>query len=219
MPLYEYHDTTNMDPGIGKMKSKSIKKWWICSSINQNRVFQKRSLLMEPINRTEAVITYKQIGIIHSPFLEPKGTPIQAAAAAGIKGSVSLYPEYTPGLKDLEGFSHIMLLYHLHLSTGNSLLVKPFLDNDLHGVFATRSPSRPNNIGLSVVRLLGIESNILHIEDVDMIDGTPLLDIKPYVPGFDIRQVERFGWFEKNIHKLPDAKDDGRFSRNIDTDK
>lgn len=165
------------------------------------------------------VVTYKQIGTIHSPFSEPKGTPIQSVAAAGIKGSVVLDPEYTPGLKDLEGFSHIILLYHLHLSADHSLIVKPFLDTAFRGIFATRSPSRPNKIGLSVVRLLDIEGNILHIADVDIVDGTPLLDIKPYVPDFDIRKVERFGWFESKIHKLPDTRDDGRFSRNRDADK
>lgn len=116
-------------------------------------------------------------------------------------------------MKDLEGFSHIILLYHFHLAAECSLLVKPFLDAELRGVFATRSPSRPNPIGLSVVRLVGVEANILHIQDVDIIDGTPLLDIKPYVPDFDVRKVECFGWLENNIHKLLNTKDDGRFSK------
>jgi tRNA (adenine37-N6)-methyltransferase len=158
-------------------------------------------------------MTFRQIGIIRSPFSEAKGTPIQPAGAAGVSGSIEMLPEYIQALKDLEGFSHIILLYYFHLSSGFSLLVKPFLDNQLRGVFSTRSPSRPNNIGLSVVRLLGVDENILHIEDVDMIDGTPLLDIKPYVPGFDIREVQRFGWLEDNIHKLKDTKDDGRFCK------
>jgi len=159
------------------------------------------------------VITYRQIGIIRSPFAEARETPIQPAGAAGINGSVELFPEYARALKDLEGFSHIILLYHFHLSKGSSLVVKPFLDSESRGVFSTRSPSRPNNIGLSVVRLVGIEENILHIQDIDIIDGTPLLDIKPYVPDFDIREVQRFGWLENNIHKLRDARDDGRFSK------
>jgi tRNA (adenine37-N6)-methyltransferase len=159
------------------------------------------------------VVTFKQIGVIRSPFNESKNTPIQPAAAAGIKGSVELFPEYTQALKDLEGFSHIILLYHFHRSQKYSLLVKPFLDDEFRGVFATRSPSRPNNIGLSVVQLVGIEDNVLYIEDVDIIDGTPLLDIKPYVPDFDIRKVERFGWLEHNVYKLPNTKDDGRFSK------
>jgi tRNA (adenine37-N6)-methyltransferase len=159
------------------------------------------------------VVTFKQIGVIRSPFNEPKDTPIQPTAAAGIKGSIELLPEYTQALKDLEGFSHIILLYYFHLSKEYSSLVKPFLDSALRGVFATRSPSRPNNIGLSVVQLVGIKDNVLYIEDVDIIDGTPLLDIKPYVPDFDIREVKRFGWLESNIHKLPGTKDDGRFTK------
>jgi len=159
------------------------------------------------------VITYKQIGVIRSPFTEPQNTPIQPAGASGIVGSVEIFSEYNSALKDLNGFSHIILLYHFHLSSGHSLLVKPFLDSELRGVFATRSPSRPNNIGVSVVRLVRLEGNILHIQDVDIIDGTPLLDIKPYVPDFDIRKVEHFGWLENNIHKLKKTKDDGRFAK------
>ncbi len=156
-------------------------------------------------------ITYKPIGIIHSPFAEGRETPIQSTSAVGVSGSVEVFSEYARALKDLDGFSHIILLYHFHLSKGPSLIVKPFLDSELRGVFSTRSPSRPNNIGLSVMHLVGIEGNILYIEDVDIIDGTPLLDIKPYVPGFDIREVQRFGWLENNIHKLKHTKDDGRF--------
>lgn len=157
------------------------------------------------------MIDYKPIGIIHSPFKEAKGTPIQAVAAQEIVGSIELDPEYVAGLKDIEGFSHLMLLYHFHLIRESSLLVKPFLDNELHGIFATRSPSRPNSIGISVVRLIKVEGNKLYIKDVDTIDGTPLLDIKPYVPKFDIRETEKTGWFEKSIHKLSHTKDDGRF--------
>jgi len=158
-------------------------------------------------------ITYRQIGIIRSPFTEARETPIQPAGATGIDGSIELLPEYVGALKDLEGFSHILLLYHFHLSTGCSPCVKPFLDNEIRGVFATRSPSRPNPIGLSVVRLERIEENVLYVKDIDVIDGTPLLDIKPYVPDFDIREVQRFGWLESTIHKLRDARDDGRFSK------
>lgn len=157
------------------------------------------------------MISYKPIGTIHSPFKEAKGTPIQAVAAQGADGSIELEPQYVAGLKDIEGFSHLMLLYHFHLIRESSLVVKPFLDNELHGIFATRSPSRPNSIGISVVRLIKVEGNQLYIKDVDTIDGTPLLDIKPYVPKFDIRETEKTGWFEKNIYKLSHTKDDGRF--------
>jgi len=157
------------------------------------------------------IVTYKPIGVVHSPFKEPKGAPIQASASVGIKGTVELKAEYAEGLKDIEGFSHIILLYHFNLLKGFSLAVKPFLDDNLHGVFATRSPCRPNAIGLSTVRLIRIENNTLHVEDVDIIDGTPLLDIKPYVPKFDYRRTNRIGWFKGKISKVKETKDDGRF--------
>jgi len=157
------------------------------------------------------VFEHKVIGVIHSPFKEPKGTPIQPPAGVGIMGTVEVIPEYVEGLADIDGFSHLILLYQLHLVQTSSLMVKPFLDNAQHGVFATRSPGRPNKIGLSVVRLLKVETNILHVQDIDIVDGTPLLDIKPYVPGFDQRENCRIGWMENNISKLPAMKDDGRF--------
>jgi tRNA (adenine37-N6)-methyltransferase len=134
------------------------------------------------------------IGIIHSPFTDKSQTPIQASRSQA-KGAVEIYPEFTEGLQDLEGFSHIHLLYVFHESSGYSLLVKPFLDDQLHGLFATRYPYRPNPIGLSVVRLIAIQGNNLEVEGVDMLDGTPLLDIKPYVPDFDIRTDTRDGWY------------------------
>ena len=149
--------------------------------------------------------------MIHSPFREPKGTPIQPAGAEGIAGRVEVFPEYVVGLMDLEGFSHIILIYHFHLSKEAALKVKPFMDGQSHGVFAMRGPSRPNPIGISVVRLVGVEENVLHIQDMDIVDGTPLLDIKPYVPKFDIRKVDKMGWLEGNVQKLPTSKDNGRF--------
>jgi len=157
-------------------------------------------------------IKYKPIGIIHSPFKEPKGTPIQPAGAKGTNGTVEIFPEYAEGLKDVEGFSHIILLYHFHLSKGATSIVKPFMNHETHGVFAMRGPSRPNPIGISVVCLVRVEGNMLHIQDVDIVDGTPLLDIKPYIPEFDIREVKRIGWLEKNVHKLSASKDNGRFT-------
>lgn len=157
-------------------------------------------------------IKYKPIGVIHSPFKEPEGTPIQPAGAKGINGTVEIFSEYAEGLKDIEGFSHIILIYHFHLSRVALLKAKPYMDNQLHGVFAMRGPSRPNPIGISAVRLVRIEDNILHIQDVDIVDETPLLDIKPYVPEFDVREAERTGWLERNVHKLPASKDDGRFT-------
>jgi len=158
-------------------------------------------------------IKYQPIGVIHSPFKEPKGTPIQPAGAKGINGTVEVFPEYAEGLKDIEGFSHIILIYHFHLSKGMSLRVKPYMDNEARGIFATRAQIRPNPIGVSIVRLASIEGNMLHIQDVDIVDGTPLLDIKPYVPEFDIREAEKRGWLERNVHKLSTSKDDGRFTK------
>jgi len=157
-------------------------------------------------------IKYRPIGIIHSPFKEAIGTPIQPSAARDVKGTVELFPEYSEGLKDLDGFSHIILLYNFHLAKNVSLRVKPFMDEDFHGVFATRSQSRPNPIGISVVRLIRVEENTLHISDVDIIDGTPLLDLKPYVPEFDVRDTIRIGWLENKVHRLPQTRDDGRFT-------
>lgn len=158
-------------------------------------------------------IKYKPIGIIRSPFKEPKGTPIQPTAAKGINGAVDVFAEYTEGLDDLEGFSHIILVYHFHLSKKTSLKVEPFMDNQTRGVFSTRAPSRPNPIGISVVHLVRVEGNVLHIRDVDILDGTPLLDIKPYVPEFDAREAGKIGWLEENVHKLSMSKDDERFMK------
>jgi tRNA-Thr(GGU) m(6)t(6)A37 methyltransferase TsaA len=158
-------------------------------------------------------LKYKPIGVIHSPFKEAEGTPIQPAGAKGVDGTVELFTEYAEGLKDIEGFSHLILIYHFHLSKESPLKVKPYMDNEAHGVFAMRGPSRPNPIGISIVHLVKVEGNTLYIQDVDIVDGTPLLDIKPYMPEFDIREVEKTGWLEKNVHKLPAAKDDGRFTK------
>lgn len=158
-------------------------------------------------------MTYKQIGTIHSPFTEPKGTPIQPAASQEVPGTVELFQKYTDGLTDLSDFSHIILIYHFHLSKKSSLKVIPFMDDQIHGVFSTRAPNRPNPIGISVVQLVRIERNLLHIKDLDILDGTPLLDIKPFVPEFDIRDAQKTGWLEKNVRKLPTSKDDGRFVR------
>jgi len=155
---------------------------------------------------------YEPIGIIHTPHKTTEGTPIQPTGAKGVAGSIEVFPEYTAGLADLAGFSHIFILYHFHLSRKFSLKVKPFLDDQKRGLFATRAPSRPNPIGLSVVRLVGITEGILQIQDVDVVDGTPLLDIKPYVPEFDVRKVDRIGWIGIKTGKVKGVVDDGRFS-------
>jgi tRNA-Thr(GGU) m(6)t(6)A37 methyltransferase TsaA len=140
------------------------------------------------------------IGIIHSPFTERDHTPIQASRSQAI-GLVEVYPEFADGLKDIEELSHIYLLYAFHESSGYALHVKPFLDDQEHGIFATRYPCRPNPIGISTVRLLFRQDNALTIEGVDVLDGTPLLDIKPYVPDFDLRTEVRTGWYETRSKK------------------
>ncbi len=156
-------------------------------------------------------VCYTPIGIIHSPFTEPAGMPIQPAGARGVAGQIHLDPAYAGGLADLDGFSHLILLYHFHRVEGFSLTVTPFLDDQSHGLFATRAPRRPNPIGLSVVRLVRVEGTVLHIEDVDVVDGTPLLDVKPYVPAFDAPPAERCGWLEQNAARTGQARADERF--------
>ncbi len=165
-----------------------------------------------PENQVVSEITYRPIGIVHSPFREPYGTPIQSVSAQNAEGVVEVFPEYAAGLEDIDGFSHIILIYHFHLCKRFSLMVKPFLDNPSHGVFACRAPARPNPIGISIVRLTRVEKERLYIQDVDIVDGTPLLDIKPYVPEFDNREADRKGWLEGNLGKLYETKDDGRFA-------
>ena len=140
--------------------------------------------------------TLKPIGTIHSPFSDPAITPIQPTRSQAV-GWVELAPEFAGGLEGLEGFSHIFLLYVFHRSVGYQLRVQPFLDDELHGLFATRHPCRPNPLGLSVVRLLGRRDNMLDIEGVDVLDGTPLLYIKPYVPDFDLRTEVKTGWYAR----------------------
>ena len=160
--------------------------------------------------------TYLPIGTIRSPYFDPADMPIQPTGAAGVAGRVVVDPLYRKGLKDLDGFSHIHLLYSFHLSEGFALQVKPFLDNQVRGVFATRAPRRPNAIGLSVVRLVRVEGNVLHVEDIDVIDGTPLLDIKPYVPAFDVRSPERTGWLENRAESAAAVRSDRRFEKTRD---
>jgi tRNA-Thr(GGU) m(6)t(6)A37 methyltransferase TsaA len=156
-------------------------------------------------------IEYQQIGIVHTPFHEAEGTPIQPTAAAGVLGTVEVFPEFAKGLRDLDGFSHIILIYHFHQSTGFTLLVTPFMDSVQRGVFATRAPKRPNPIGLSVVRLNKLHNQTLHIENVDILDGTPLLDVKPYVSDFDYYAAERIGWLKQSNVDMRGAKADRRF--------
>ena len=142
-------------------------------------------------------IELSPIGIIHTPYKDPQGVPIQPVFSKDVVGTVEVLPEYKKGLSDLDGFSHIILLYFFHKSTGYKLLCRPFLDNQERDLFATRAPRRPNPIGLSVVELLKIEDHVMTVGSPDILDGTPLLDIKPYVPEFDCRDTVKTGWYEK----------------------
>jgi tRNA-Thr(GGU) m(6)t(6)A37 methyltransferase TsaA len=157
-------------------------------------------------------ITYQPIGIVRSPFKRPEGTPIQSIAAKDKEAIIEIFPEYSEGLKDLESFSHLYILFHFHLIKEKQITVIPFLDTIPHGVFATRSPARPNPIGLSVVSLEKIIGNNLYIKNIDILDGTPVLDIKPYISQFDVFETTRNGWFDGSMHNIKNQKDDGRFN-------
>jgi len=157
-------------------------------------------------------IKYRPIGSIRTPFKKQAEMPIQPSGAQGVQGTIKVKKEYIAGLKDLEGFSHVILIYHFHLSQGYSMHVTPFLDNQLRGVFATRAPRRPNAVGLSVVKLNAVEKDTLKIENVDMVDGTPLLDIKPYVPEFDAQTDVKTGWLAEAKKQVKQVKSDKRFN-------
>lgn len=152
---------------------------------------------MEDNSRT--ALSLKSIGLIHSPYTTEEEMPIQGRFRPEVSGEIEVFEEYEEGLKDIEGFSHLIILYWFHRAGKPSLLVRPYLDATPHGIFATRYPARPNPIGLSVVRLLGREGNVLHIAEVDVLDGTPLLDIKPYVPQFDRREASSIGWLTGRV--------------------
>ena len=146
-------------------------------------------------------IIYKPIGIIHTPFKATKGMPNQPTAGKNVEGFIEIQPEYIEGLNDLGGFSHLILIYHFHLSVGYTLRVKPFMHHRSRGVFATRSPRRPNPIGMSVVRLTKVKEGRIYVKDLDIVDGTPVLDIKPYIPD-DRQKVERIGWLLERAKRV-----------------
>jgi len=151
----------------------------------------------------------KPIGVIHTPFRQAAGTPLQPSMAQGAEGTVEVFAEYSAGLKDLEGFERIWLIYWFHRAAPAELVVQPYMDSDLHGVFATRAPSRPNPIGMSAVKLLSVEGILLRVAEIDILDGTPLLDIKPYAPLFDHYPVRRSGWLDRRSRQ--EALADSRF--------
>jgi tRNA-Thr(GGU) m(6)t(6)A37 methyltransferase TsaA len=151
------------------------------------------------------------IGVIHTPFDRLDGMPIQPSGAADVEGTIVINPEYEQGLTDLDGFSHIIVLFVFHRSNGFELMVKPFLDDQKRGLFSTRAPRRPNPIGLSIVRLVRIEGSRLTIRGADMLNQTPVVDIKPYVPGFDKQEDIRTGWLEKAAQQARSKRSDQRF--------
>ena len=147
---------------------------------------------------TNSVMKIRPIGVIHTPFKQKNNTPIQPFKPNKM-GQVEVFDKFVPGLKDITGFSHIILIYRFHKSRNFRMLVKPFLDDREHGVFSTRYPARPNQIGISVVRLLRQKGNVLFVKGIDVLDGTPLLDIKPYVPDFDSAKKVRIGWLKGKL--------------------
>ena len=153
---------------------------------------------------------FEPIGLIHSPYKKPEGVPIQPVFSKDVTGEIEIYPKFQQGLKDLDGFSHIILLYIFHKSKNYRLLCRPFLDNQERGLFSTRAPKRPNPIGLSVVELIKIEKNIIIFGTPDMVDNTPLLDIKPYIDVFDVKTKVKNGWYDK-ANNRQQIKADERF--------
>jgi tRNA-Thr(GGU) m(6)t(6)A37 methyltransferase TsaA len=146
-------------------------------------------------------IVYHPIGVIHTPYTQKENTPIQGCFSPNSRGNVEVYPEYSDGLKDVEGFSHLILIYHFHKAEGYQLITKPFLDKEKRGIFSIRYFTRPNPIGISIVRLLKMNGSVLEVGEIDMLDETPLLDIKPYVPQFDIKENVRNGWYNNGSER------------------
>jgi tRNA-Thr(GGU) m(6)t(6)A37 methyltransferase TsaA len=161
--------------------------------------------------RVMSEVVYRPIGVVRSSFTTLEGMPLHSAAAADVHGTIELDPSFADGLRDLDGFSHLHLITHLHQGRPDSLIVTPFLDDSPRGVFATRSPRHPNPIGLSIVRLERVEGTTLHITGSDLLDGTPVLDLKPYVPAFDSIQTDRIGWFAGKTENIHHLRADGRF--------
>ena len=154
-------------------------------------------------------VMMRPIGRVHSPFVSTVGMPIQTVAATEHCGHIEVFAPYAAGLRDVQEFQYLIVLTHLH-EAAEKLEVTPFMDTHSHGVFATRAPARPNRIGLSIIELLRVEDMTLHFRGNDMLDGTPVLDIKPYVPKLDVRQTERIGWFAKGLTQLPGKLSDDR---------
>jgi tRNA-Thr(GGU) m(6)t(6)A37 methyltransferase TsaA len=156
-------------------------------------------------------VVYRPIGVVRSPFTALEGMPLQSVAAEDVRGTIEIDPAFADGLRDLDGFSHLYVLSHLHRARPEGLMVTPFLDDTPRGVFATRSPRHPNPVGLSVVRLDRVGGTTLHVTGLDLLDGTPVIDLKPYVPAFDSIVAERIGWFAGKTDRVHEVRADGRF--------
>lgn len=156
-------------------------------------------------------ITFKPIGIIHSPFTKLENMPIQPTGSLGTQGTIEILPEFTEALQDLDGFSHFYVIYYFHMTSGWKARVKPFLDDQKRGLFSTRAPKRPNPIGLSLLEIISIQENIITVNNIDILDNTPLLDIKPYVPQFEPAENIRIGWLTNNIAEAKEKRSDKRF--------
>jgi tRNA-Thr(GGU) m(6)t(6)A37 methyltransferase TsaA len=161
---------------------------------------------------TDMDVTYRSIGIVRSPFTSIEGMPIQPSRAQDVEGTLEIDLEFHAGLKDLDGFSHILLVCHLHRVSGAELTVVPFLDTEPRGIFATRAPKRPNAIAISLLRVKSVNGGRVQVLDVDLLDGTPILDVKPYVPEFDARVDARTGWYARAARKNEPVVSDKRFS-------
>jgi len=150
-------------------------------------------------------IKLKPIGIIHTPYKEPQGIPIQGKFEKSVRGTIEIFPEYQKGLKDIEGFSHLILIYYFNRSKEEKLIGKSFLEDQEHGIFAIRSPHRPNHLGFSIIKVEKVKDNTVTFSEVDMLDKTPLFDIKPYVSYFDSRKSVKNGWIKKHFQncKMP----------------
>lgn len=154
------------------------------------------------------------IGVIHSPFHHANETPIQPFCAVGSEGTVEVFPAFAAGLQDLQGFERIWLLFWCHQACESKLTVVPYRDTQTHGVFATRAPARPNPIGISAVRLLAVEKTLLRVAEIDILDGTPLIDIKPYVSEYDSYPAVNSGWLHAGPTRETSHRADNRFERN-----
>jgi len=154
----------------------------------------------------------KPIGIVHSPFTSVDGMPIQSAAAMEEKARVEVFEEFAAGLRDIESFEYLVLITRFHVGNSENLNVIPFMDVKTHGVFSTRSPARPNRLGMTIVKLEKVSGRFLEILGNDMLDQTPVIDIKPYVPALDSKETEKIGWYKDRLFTLPTARSDSRMA-------